>query len=141
MPIRRAGMLHSDSERQAMIAQFNQFFGGLSPLEKQKRRLGVLPEGERTQMQKTLDSFDKLPPLQRAQCIRAFGKFTEMSPQERGEFLKNAQRWSQMSLTERKARSDLVAHVPQWKPVSPSMIMPPLSVPPKKLHPSIATNL
>ncbi len=133
---------YSDSERQAMIAQFNQFFE-LSPLEKQKT-LGALPEAERAQMQKTLDSFDQLPPPQRVQCIRAFGKFTEMSPEERDEFLKNAQRWSQMSLAERKAWSDLVAHVPQWKPVSPAMIMPPVSAnpaPSKKLHPSIATNL
>ncbi len=130
---------YSEAQRSTMIAQFNQFFQ-LSPLEKQKT-LGVLPEAEREQMQKTLDSFDQLPPLQRAQCVRAFGKFAQMSPQERNEFLKNAQRWSQMSLAERKAWGDLVAHVPQWKPLPPSMIMPPSSTPPKRLHPLVVTNL
>lgn len=128
-----------DDQRKTMIAEFNHFFE-LSPWEKQKA-LGGLSDPERTQMQKTLDTFEKLPPLQRIDCIRAFGKFANMNPPERAEFLRNAQSWSQMSPTERKAWSDLVAHVPQWKPVSPAAIMPPIPPPaPKNYHPLIVTN-
>lgn len=128
----------SDDQRKVMIARFNQFFE-LSPWEKQKALSG-LSELERAQMQKTLDTFDKLPPPQRFECIHAFGKFADMAPQERAEFLKNARRWSQMTPAERKAWSDLVLHVPQWKPISPAAIMPPLPPVQKKLHPLVVTN-
>jgi hypothetical protein len=131
----------SNDQHKAMIAQFNQFFE-LSPLEKQKA-LGGLSDIERAQMQNTLNTFEKLPPLQRIECIRAFGKFANMSPQERAEFLKNAQRWSQMTPADRKAWSDLVSRVPQWKPLPPAAIMPPVppSVPmPKSFHPLVVTN-
>jgi hypothetical protein len=130
----------SDNERQGMIAQFNQFFE-LSTDEKQKA-LGELSNGERAQMEKTLQTFDKLPPLDRAQCISAFGKFAGMSRAERVEFLKNAERWSKMTPAERKAWRDLVAHVPQWPPLPPG-IMPPLSPTPplpQDAHALAATN-
>jgi hypothetical protein len=128
----------SDEKRTAMTAQFNQFFE-LSPMEKEKA-LGILSDAERAQMQKTLDTFDKLPPPQRIRCIRAFGKFASLSPQERAEFLKNAERWSQMSPAERKAWEDLVAHVPQWPMGPPVNLMPPAPRIPPSLHPVVATN-
>ncbi len=128
----------SDNERQAVIAQFNQFFE-LSTEEKQKA-LGELPDHERRQMEKTLQTFDKLPPPERIQCIRAFGKFAGMSKAQRAEFLKNAQRWSKMTPAERKAWRDLVAHVPQWPPLPPANIMPPVPPLPQDVHALAATN-
>jgi hypothetical protein len=126
----------SESQRQTVTAQFDQFFE-LTPVEKQ-RALGTLSETERAQMEKTLQSFDKLPPAQRAECIRAYVKFAGMTPQARVEFLKNAERWSQMSPKERQIWRDLVANVPQWPPLPNALIiMPPM---PKVFHPTMATN-
>jgi Protein of unknown function (DUF3106) len=130
----------SEEERQRISAQFNQFFE-LTPAEKQTA-LNTLSDAERRQMEKTLQSFDKLPPAQRRECVRAFTKFAEMSPQDRTEFLKNAERWSQLSPKERQAWRDLVAEVPQWPPLPTQLIMPPL--PPRiplRPHPIVVTNL
>jgi hypothetical protein len=127
-----------ENERQNMTAEFKQFFE-LSPQEKQKT-LGALSDAERKQMEKTLQMFDKLPPLQKAQCMRAYDKFANLSRQEQAEFLINARHWAAMSVAERKAWSDLVTHVPQWPPLSPAAIMPPLPTVPKNFHPAIATN-
>jgi hypothetical protein len=137
---------YSETERQAMITQFNDFFD-LSAVEKQKA-LGELTTAELAQMKNTLQAFDKLPKLQRTQCIRAFGKFENMGPEERAEFLQNAQRWSKMTASERRVWRDLVAHVPEWPPLPTAAIMPPLPpgiVPPaltptpQKMRP-VATN-
>jgi hypothetical protein len=114
-----------ETERQKIIAQFNQFFE-LTPAEKQEA-LQTLSETERAQMEKTLQTFNALPPAQRAQCIRAFAEFAGMSPAERAEFLKNAQRWSQMTPRERQAWRDLVAQVPLWPPLPPRPPSPPSS--------------
>jgi hypothetical protein len=120
--------------------QFSQFFE-LTPAEK-TQTLSTLSEAERTQMDKTLHSFEKLPPQKRLQCVRNYAKFAGMSASERSEFLKNAERWSQMSPQERQSWRDLVAHVPQWPPMPaalvPHSLMPPS--PPKISRPSMATN-
>jgi hypothetical protein len=128
----------SANKRQAMTEQFNAFFE-MPPSEK-KEALDGLSDGERAQMEKTMQTFNQLPPPQRTQCISAFGKFANMSPQERAEFLKNAERWSQMSSADRKAWIDLVAHVPQWPPAVPAMLMPPMPPPRPDLHPLAVTN-
>jgi hypothetical protein len=129
----------SESDREKITNQFNQFFE-LTSDEKQKT-LNTLSDAERAQMQKTLQIFEKLPPAQRFQCVRAFTEFAGMNPKDRAEFLKNAEHWSQMPPKERQAWRDLVAQVPQWPPLPPSLIMPPL--PPKipRAHPLVATNL
>jgi hypothetical protein len=129
----------SENDRRRITDEFDQFFE-LTPVEKQKT-LNTLSAAERAELEKTLQSFDKLPPAQRAQCIRAFTKFAGMSPTERAEFLKNAGRWSQLPPKERQAWRDLVAQVPLWPPVPDALIMPPL--PPKiqpRPHPVLATN-
>ena len=63
----RADLAHwntlSEDQRQKITAQFNQFFE-LTPVEKQKT-LNTLSDAERRQMEKTLQTFDKLPPAQR----------------------------------------------------------------------------
>ena len=130
----------SEEKRQAMTAEFNQFFE-LTSREKQKT-LNTLSDAEREQMEKTLQSFDQLPPLQRRDCIRAYTKFADMSSMERAEFLKNAQRWSQLSPKERQAWRDLVAQVPQWPPMPMENLVPPkpAKVSPR-LHTVAATNL
>jgi hypothetical protein len=133
----------SEEERQKITAQFNRFFE-LTPVEKQKT-LNTLSDTERAQMEKTLQSFDKLPPAQRAQCIRGFTKFAGMNPAERAEFLKNAERWSQLPPRERQAWRDLVAQVPLWPPLPQTLIKPPLpprppAQSPSNVHSMVATN-
>jgi predicted Fe-S protein YdhL (DUF1289 family) len=124
----------SENERRQVTAQFNQFFE-LTPDEKQKT-LNTLSDAERTQMEKTLQSFDKMPPAQRAECVNAFAKFASMDAPQRAEFLKNAARWSEMSPAERQAWRDLVVNVPQWPPLPPGFRPPP----PAETSPAVATN-
>ena len=126
-------------EREKMTAQFNHFFE-LTPREKQKT-LNTLSPAERVQMEKTLQSFDRLPASQRARCIRAFNKFAGLAPQDRAEFLKSAERWAQMSPKDRQVWRDLVSHVPLWPPLPQSFAMPPM--PPQLaplIYPVVATN-
>jgi hypothetical protein len=125
----------SDGQRQKIAEQFNQFFE-LTPVEKEKA-LTTLSGQERVQMEKTLQSFDQMPPSQRALCLRNYAKFAGMSLEERADFLKNAERWSQMTPAEREAWRDLVEHVPQWPPIPPNLIPPPM---PPLTKPTVATN-
>ena len=124
--------------------QFNRFFE-LTPAEK-SATLTTLSDGERAQMEKTLQSFEQLPPQQRVQCVRNYAKFAGLSAAERAEFLKNAERWAQMSPQERQSWRDLVAHVPLWPPLPtvarpppPPQLMPHAA--PKAPRPNVATNL
>jgi hypothetical protein len=132
----------SETDRRRITNEFNQFFE-LTPAEKAKT-LNTLSAAEQAQMERTLQSFDKLPPAQRHACIHAFTTFAGMSPAERAEFLKNAERWSQLSPQERQAWRDLVAQVPLWPPMSTAAIRPPM--PPLTPHltprpgPMVATN-
>ena len=124
----------SEAERRQIADGFNQFFE-LTPDEKQKT-LNTLSDAERAQMQRTLQSFEKLPASQRAECVNAFAKFAGMDARQRSEFLKNAARWSEMSPAERQAWRDLVVNVPQWPPLPVGFTVP---VPGKSV-PSPATN-
>ena len=129
----------ANPDQQKIADQFNRFFE-FTPEEK-NLALNTLSAAERAQMEKTLETFDKLPPAQRAQCIRAFTEFAGMSSQDRAEFLKNAESWSKMPPKERQAWRDLVSEVPKWPPVPPTLIMPPM--PPKiqpRPHALAATN-
>jgi hypothetical protein len=101
---------------------FNQFFD-LTPDEKEKA-LNTLSETERSQMKKTLQSFEKMPPSQRDECVNAFARFASMTAAEQAEFLKNAERWSAMSPAERQAWRDLVVNVPQWPPLPNGFVSP-----------------
>ncbi len=75
--------------------------------------------------------------------MRNYAKFAGMSPPARAEFLKNAEAWSKMSPAERQTWRDLVAHVPLWPPMPPTLIPANLipHVTPKIPHASVATNL
>ena len=128
-------------QQQNIAERFNQFFE-LTPAEKQQT-LGTLSEAERAQMEKTLKSFEQLPAPQRFQCLRNYAKFAGMSAADRADFLKNAERWSKLTPKERQTWRDLVAHVPTWPPMPPS-IVPPNLIPhpaPKLPRPNVATNL
>ena len=129
----------ANPDRQKIAAQFNKFFE-FTPEETQQA-LNTLSDAERAQMEKTLETFNKLPPVQRAQCIRAFTEFASMSPQDRAEFLKNSESWSKMPPNERQAWRDLVAEIPQWPPVPPALLMPPMppNIQPRP-HALVATN-
>ena len=127
----------SDQQQQNISEPFNQFFE-LKPAEKEAT-LNTLSDPERAQMEKTLKTFDQLPPQQRSQCVLNYAKFADMSLAERTEFLKNAERWSQMSPAERQTWRDLVAHVPSWPPLPPS-IFPPGLAPPAPPMPPIPSN-
>jgi len=124
----------SETERRQMTAGFNQFFE-LTPDEKQKT-LNTLSDAERAQMEKTLQSFDKMPSAQRAECVNAFAKFASMDARQQAEFLKNAARWSEMSPAERQAWRDLVVNVPQWPPMPPGF----MAKIPAETSPAVATN-
>jgi hypothetical protein len=127
--------------QQKTADQFNQFFE-FTPAEKQQT-LGTLSAAERGQMEKTLKTFEQLPPQQRILCVRNYGKFAGMSAAERAEFLKNAESWSKLPPKERQAWRDLVARVPQWPPMPPT-VTPAHLIPhatPKIPRPSVATNL
>ncbi len=128
-------------EQQKIAGQFNQFFE-LTAREKQQT-LQTLSAAERAQMERTLQSFERLPPQQRQQCVRNYAKFAGMSVAERADFLKNAESWSKMSPQERQTWRDLVTHVPLWPPL-PQAIVPPNLIPhatPKIPRASVATNL
>ncbi len=124
----------SEPERRQITDGFNQFFG-LTPDEKQTA-LNTLSDAERRQMEKTLQSFDKMPASQRAECVNAFAKFASMNALDQAEFLKNAERWSAMSPAERQSWRDLVVNVPQWPPL-PIGMTPPTS---PDAPPAMATN-
>lgn len=131
------------AETAKISAQFNQFFE-LTPPEK-TAALKTLSDNERAQMEKTLQSFEQLPPQQRLQCVRNYAKFAGMSPAARAEFLQNAGQWSKMSPQERQTWRDLVAHVPVWPPMPPSVMpmVPANLLPPgpaKTPRASVATN-
>lgn len=130
-----------EEERGKITARVNQFFE-LTPVEKEET-LNTLSDAERRQMQKTLESFDKLPPLQRTECIHAFAKFAGMGAAQQREFLKNAESWSKMSPADRQAWRDLVTHVPEWPPLPPDFNAPPApAMPPmpQVMRPVVATN-
>jgi predicted Fe-S protein YdhL (DUF1289 family) len=124
----------SEAERRQITDGFNQFFE-LTPDEKQKA-MNTLSETERQQMEKTLQSFDKMPASQRSECVNAFAKFASMNPIEKTEFLKNAERWSAMSPAERQAWRDLVVNVPQWPPLP----LGALPAPPTDVQRAMVTN-
>jgi len=126
----------SEPEQHQIAAGFNQFFD-LTPDEKQAA-LNTLSEPERRQMQKTLQTFDKMPSAQRTECVNAFAKFSSMSASEKTEFLKNAERWSAMSPAERQAWRDLVVNVPQWPPLPIGWTIP--TAPTPDAHTVTATN-
>jgi len=120
----------SESERQDMLARFNDFFD-LTPKEKDKA-LSTFSEAERRQMEKALRTFENLPKVQRAQCIQSFEKFASMTLEERQQFLKNAERWRLMRPEERQAWRDLVAKLPQMPPSPPGFdSFPPPPNPPR----------
>jgi Protein of unknown function (DUF3106) len=132
-PTNNAAILPDENSRKT-AAQVNHFFE-LTPDEKQKT-LNTLSDAERRQMEKTLQSFDKMPPDQRAECVNAFAKFASMDAWQRAEFLVNAARWSEMSPAERQAWRDLVVNVPQWPPLPPGFLPPA----PTGTAPAVATN-
>ena len=121
-----------DAEHQKIADQFNSIFT-LTPAE-QSKCLASLSDSERTQMEKTLETFHGLTPQQRFACVRNYARFAGMSARERADFLKNAERWSQMSPTERQTWRNLVAQVPEW-PISPPTV-PPNMIP----HPMVKSN-
>ena len=120
------------------LAGFKDFFE-LTPQEKQ-RALSTVSEAEQKQMEKTLQTYEKLSPAQRLQCIRSFEKFAGMSLADRQAFLKNAERWKLMSPTERAAWRKLVTYAPLLPPmpVRPAQ-MPPMP-PGRAASESVATN-
>lgn len=111
----------SPSHRERMGRQLSAFFE--LPKADQNKALGQLSEGDRREMQKTLDAFERLSPEQRRACVESFQKFASMTPRERGAFMRNAARWQEMTLQERETWKRLVQELPPMPPE-------PLPVPP-----------
>ena len=97
--------------------------------EKQKgKTLHALSEVERTQMEKTLEAFEKLPKVRRDLCLKGFQQFAGLAPEERAQFLKNAQQWQSMSAEDRQAWRQLVAQLgatANRPPLPPGFYAPP----------------
>ncbi|MGH7970104.1 MAG: DUF3106 domain-containing protein [Limisphaerales bacterium] len=122
-----AGIRHwqalSDDQRGVIIERFNRFLDLTSP-EKEKA-LSTLSDAERLQLDRTLDTFEKLSPLQRAKCVRAFDKFANLSPEGRQRFLRGAERWSRMNPSQRQLWRDLVYSLSHEPPMPPDADQPP----------------
>jgi hypothetical protein len=134
-----------EDQRQRLLNRFDQFFN-LTPRE-QADALSTLSEPERRQIDRTLQTFQKLAPAQRVQCIRSFEKFTQLSLAERQQFLKNAERWESMPPDQRQAWRKLVANLAHQPPPPPGRNSPPMPPPPPPPVPrasrpagSLATN-
>jgi hypothetical protein len=120
----------SAQDRDRLSRGFRQFFE-LNDKEKAKT-LAVLSTAERVQMDKTLQSFDKLPEEQRRRCIGAFDRFASMKPEEREQFLKNAQQWEAMTPSQRQAWREIVRKTPSWRttpPMPPGLVLTPPPLP------------
>src|SRR6266511_1994413 len=113
--------------RQRMFDRFGQYFE-LSSKEKEKT-LSALSDAERSEMERTLQAFEKLPPAQRWVCVNSFQKFADMTPGERAQFLKNAELWKKMSPGERQTWRLLVTKLP---PLPPGFGEPPFPPPLKQ---------
>jgi hypothetical protein len=110
--------------REAVTAQFNQFFE-LSDQEKERAlRTFALPE--RQQMERTLAAFERLPREARERCIASFARFASMPAEQQQQFLRNATRWVEMTPAERQSWRELVKQ-PQALEIFPPM--PPGLVP------------
>lgn len=124
--------------RRSMTARINQLFD-LTPEEKEAL-LSTLSDTERTQMEKTMEAFDKLSPAQRRQCLVSFKQFAGMTLIERQEFLKNAERWSKMTPEERQSWRELVSAAPKMPPIPLQIIKPPHPDNFRKPEPAATTN-
>jgi hypothetical protein len=103
----------------------NRFERMLDFTEPEKARiLNVLSEGDRRQIEQTLEKFRQLPPPQRAICIKNFEKFASLTIQERNEFLTKAERWKLMTPTQRETWKDLVNRLNLQPPLPPGMTPP-----------------
>jgi hypothetical protein len=123
----------SEAQRRATLSRFNRFFE-LTAQEKEKAIKG-LPEPERQQVERMLQTLGRLSPEQRDQYLNSVAKFTDLSLAERQEFLKSAEHWKQMSSAEQEAWRELVKRlpplprrppprppVPHWGPSAPAVV-------------------
>ena len=108
--------------RARMTAHLATFFQ-LAP-EEQRNALIALADGEREEMQKTLEAFARLSPEDRRACVASFQKFATMDPKERASFLRNAARWQKLTPQERQAWRELVSKIPPMPPMP--VVEPPL---------------
>jgi len=131
-----------DQQRQVIARRFESYFG-LTPVEKAKT-LRTLAESERLQIQKTLQTFDRLDPIRRAQCVRALDKLAEMNASERQQFLKSAAQWQRLSPAERASWRNLVYSLSHQPPLPPGLRFPGPPPPPipraPRTAPLMATN-
>jgi hypothetical protein len=131
-------------KRDQLYKNFGEFFE-LSEHEK-VRALGnvrSLSEGERKQMERTLQAFEKLPPQERDRCIEGFEKFRALSAAEQAHFLKSAERWDAMTAKDRQVWRSLVNRKAFPLPPSPPGLTPGVTNPaaiPKPAEFEVATN-
>jgi hypothetical protein len=129
----------TEDQRLAISSRFEEYFG-LTPQER-TRTLGTLSEAERSQIEKTLSTFNRLEPGKRAQCLRALNQLSKLSPVERQDFLRNAGKWAAMSPEERKAWRGLVFNISRQPPLPPGIRQPSPPLPPMpRLPPPAASS-
>src|SRR5258706_5600040 len=76
---------------------------------------------ERQQIQRVMQSIQKLPLPEQKQCVDSFSKFTSMTMAERAEFLRNAERWKTIVEVDRQPWRKLIRAVPPLPPLPPPL--------------------
>ena len=111
-------------QQQKIYENFRAIFGLDQPERKRIVDPALLRTGseqELKQIQKVIESFQRLSREQREQCMAYFRKFTGMTMEQRVQFLRNAERWEKMSETEKEAWRRLVNQIPSIPPFGPPL--------------------
>ena len=93
-------------KRRQVFRTFEEILGRSQ--EERAKTLDNFNDNGRKQMQRTLQTFEKLSALDRELCVAGFEKFSELPEQERRDFLRNAERWRTLSEKDRAVWRTLV---------------------------------
>jgi len=110
-------------QQRKIYENFREVFGLDQPDRKKVLDQNLLKgasQQELKQIEKVIESFQKLSREQRDQCMAYFRKFTNMTMEQRVQFLQNAERWEKMSDLEKEAWRRLINQMPAIPPPLPS---------------------
>jgi len=115
-----------EPKQQQIQNNFERIFG-LPDVQKAREEIHSLqlPEAERAQMEKTLETFRALPKMQRDLCIQNFKKLAQLPPEELRQFIRNAEEWQKMTPQEREEWRGIVSKLPPLPPSPPGLGEPP----------------
>ncbi len=110
-------------QQRKIYENFREVFGLDQPDRKKVLDQNLLKgasQQELKQIEKVIESFQKLSREQREQCMAYFRKFTNMTMEQRVQFLQNAERWEKMADSEKEAWRRLINQMPAIPPPLPS---------------------